>query len=309
MRLRQIGIVWLLVAVGIAVMAVPSLGLYSSGMDTVASVENNEDDEQIEGEFGIQVSSFSQTTATDASETVDAGLWQIRVNASEKPDEAIENRSISLSDRIKRLDERVKQLEERRENLSTAEYTARASALRAQTKHMHSHVEQANRTAFSQGVHSPALDRLRNDAANMTGPEVSELARSITDTPGGPPANAGPTDRAGSADDIDSGPPDDAVGANETDRDSPGGPPEDAAQTNNSDQELPEAPGHGSEAGSDHDQDGDDTAPDIDNANQTTPGEQSETHPDEDAPEDDTDDDNATKDENRGNDPPADRSP
>ena len=279
MRLRQIGIIWLLVAVGIAVMAVPSLGLYSSGMDTVASVENDEDDEQTGGEFGIQMSSFAQTTATDAGETVDAGLWQIRMNDSESADEAIENRSMSLSDRLERLDERIKQLEERRENLSAAEYTARASALRAQTNHMHSHVEQANRTAFSQGVHSPALDRLRNDAANMTGPEVSELARSITDTPGGPPANAGPPDHAGSADDIDSGPTDDAVG-----------PPEDAGQANESDQEPPVTPGQGSDDRSENDRSGDDTGPGVDNTNGTTPGEQSTNYLESVAPGDDTDD-------------------
>lgn len=184
MNTRQIAVVCVLVVVGAGALAVPSVAFHTAGVEAIQTADDD-------AELGVQVSSFAQASATDASESVDAGIWEIRANASANPGAEIRNRTAALENRLERLEARTKQLEDRRENLSKAAYNARASALRVQVANIRSHVEQVNKTAARKGVNTTKLDELRGKAGNVTGPEVAQAARNITDPPRGPPGNNG----------------------------------------------------------------------------------------------------------------------
>lgn len=159
----------------------------------------------------------------------------------------------SLQQRLDELEARETQLRAAYENgsLSTGEYRARMAQLHAEQRALQ---RLANRTGqaaaalpaetlAANGVNVTAIRQLRADAANLTGPEVSEIARSIAGkragqglgpddagppafagTNGGPPEDAGPSDASNESDDPGQGPPDESDAGND---DNPGqGPPE-----------------------------------------------------------------------------------
>lgn len=220
MNSRQLAVVCVLVVVGAGALAVPSVAFHTAGVEAVQMADDNET------EFGVQVSSFAQASATDASESVDAGLWEVRANTSDDPGAEVRNRTASLEARLDRLEERTERLEDRRGNLSEAEYTARASALRVQAANIRSHVERTNATATRNGVSTEGLAELRNRAGNTTGPEVAAAARNITDAPRGPPGGVGPPSGSPGPGDVN-GPPangSQAESGNHTDRGPENGP-------------------------------------------------------------------------------------
>jgi len=155
----------------------------------------------------------------------------------------------SLSDRLADLRAQKASLTERYENESMArsEYQARLARLSAQIRTLTS---MANRTSDAardlpaaaldaRGVNVTALDELRQNAANMSGPAVAAAARNLTR--GGPPENVGPngtpggpgtaneTDRGGNGrpENVTTGPPNDS---NTTER---GGQDTDSTQRGN----------------------------------------------------------------------------
>jgi hypothetical protein len=185
---RQTAALALLVALGVAVM-VPAVAMSDLGTATAVQ-ESSADNETEPAGLGAQVSSFAQATAADADSGIDRGLWEVQANETvgdNQTAELITDRAAELERRLAALQNRTERLEQNRENTSDAAYTARASALRSQIANVRSAIEQANRTATSRGVDTEQLGRLRNNAANLTGPEVSDIARNITDAPRGPP--------------------------------------------------------------------------------------------------------------------------
>jgi hypothetical protein len=88
------------------------------------------------------------------------------------------------------------QLQEKRGQLPAVAYTAQATTLRERIRSLQERINGTERTAQRVGVNASALDRLRTQTANMSGPEVSAVARNITDAPRGPPGESGPPDRA-----------------------------------------------------------------------------------------------------------------
>lgn len=227
MRTRQFTVVCLLVLLGGAALAVPSVAVYNADL---ASQEESESGVQ----FGEQVSSFAQSSAVEASESVEAGLWEAAFNNTANQTGVIEERAATLEARMRSLQDRIGELEQRRENLSQAAYTARASALRTRVSSLQSHIERTNETAARVGVDRGNLDALRNEAANLTGPEVSERARNITDVSRGPPEDAGPPDDNERGNNLNQGGPDNAGPGNDTEQEPPTegneteqGPPDD----------------------------------------------------------------------------------
>lgn len=188
MRARQIAVIVALVTLGIAGVAVPTVA------DMAAQPQ-----EETDG-LGAEMTSFAQSTAADTSSSVDQGMWEAALNQSDKPEEELENRATELEQRLDRL-------QNRSQELSTAEtrtpgYTARASALRAEIANIQSAIEGVNKSANERGVEVEKLDTLRAKAGNMTGPEVRDFVRNMTDTPGGPGENPGQSgDNPGNSDD------------------------------------------------------------------------------------------------------------
>jgi hypothetical protein len=155
-----------------------------------------------------------------------------RANWNGSKAEAVADRFEELTRRMDELRERKRALAEARENgsISTARYRAELAALAARTTAVE---RQANQTEAatrdlptdvleSKGVNATAIERLRNDSRQLTGPETAAIARTIAGpgaggalgaanvtrgpplgVPGGPGApnasggGAGPPDREG----------------------------------------------------------------------------------------------------------------
>lgn len=231
MGIRRSVLVGLLVFVGVVLVAAPALGLEASVLTTT---DENEMDES--GEFGEQVSSFAQSSAVDANESIDSGMWEQSLNATDDRDRSVEVRFGAIEDRIERLEAQRDELEADRaeSGLNEQAYQARASALQTQIQNLDRSVNHTSETAERHGVavNQSTLETLRNNASNMTGPEVSALARNITDAPRGPPADAGPPDHAEADGDDDESNAEDRGPGNDTDR----GPPDHAGPDDDSDQ-------------------------------------------------------------------------
>jgi len=226
MRSWQVATGLALLVVGLAVLTLPTVGVGTDLADdgTVANAEGNG--------MGAQVSSFMQSSAADADSSVDRGMRQASVNQGAEPGQAVEQRTSTLEDRLERLQDRADRLDAMHENGTIPEpaYNARASALRAQIANLQSDIDHARQIAQRHGVDESKLDRLRSDARNMTGPEVAEVARNITDAPRGPPDGApgGPSDGG-----EERGPPDDGAdrgsdGSSPSDDGDERGPPDDS---------------------------------------------------------------------------------
>jgi hypothetical protein len=135
--------------------------------------------------------------------------------------------------RLTELQNRLESLEDAHENgsISQGQYASRAAKLQTEVNNIQRMGnETANvsetlprETLEANGVNATAIRTLRQNAANMTGPEVAAVARTIA----GPGAGQGPPDRAGSAGDRPGGNetgPSDRPGGNETGpSDRPGG--------------------------------------------------------------------------------------
>lgn len=152
--------------------------------------------------FGAVVSSFMQTSAADAENEVEDGIFEAkfdRSNASERA-RLVRQRATQLGDRIAELrEERTALLDS--ENVTVRE-RAQAARLAAQSDGLTESISQTENAAQRADValDRTALDELRTEARNLTGPEVADLARGLVDKerpPRGPPSDRGP-DRDGS---------------------------------------------------------------------------------------------------------------
>ena len=109
-----------------------------------------------------------------------------------------------LQERFDELDAERAELEAARENgtLSQGEYRARLARLYAEERALQRLANRTEETARGlpaetlreQGVNVTAIERLRTDARNLTGPEVAAVARSVAGRSVGRPAGAGPPD-------------------------------------------------------------------------------------------------------------------
>lgn len=214
MEARQIPLVLVLAACVAMLVAVPVVGIGADG-GAATQVDNNTTNETTDANesFGGQVSAFMQTSAVDANTTVEDGMFNAAVNTSESPEKEVTSRADRLERQRQRLEQKAARLKEKRANgtLPAVAYTAQASALRERIVNLQEQINGTETAAKRVGVNVSSLDRLRTQAANMTGPEVSAVARNITDAPRGPPADVpgGPPGDAGPAGN-ESGPPGDA---------------------------------------------------------------------------------------------------
>ena len=166
-------------AVGIGVLVALAV-LLAAGMGGVAAQDQpTNTTEQSNASFGATVSSFMQASSADAEGEVDDGMFEASLNRAET---AEERRSL-IEQRQERLQERQQRLENRRAMLaeSGSEVRSRAVAARVTTgaNGLEKSINDTEAVAASAGVDTAALEALRNDARNLSGGEVSELARGV----------------------------------------------------------------------------------------------------------------------------------
>lgn len=217
------------VAAGLlAVLAVLAVGVMGGA---VADSHSNEADANVSenASVGMEVSSFMQASTAEAEGEVDDGMFEAALNRTEDPEE----RRQLVENRTRRLQERQQRLEERRGAIgSTGDVRDRALAVRVAVgaDHLEKSVNETAPVAESVGVDTERLEQLRENARNLSGGEVAELARGLAGPPadrpgaGGPPATGNATqerpDRMGnaSAERPSDGAPGEGDGANRTRR-------------------------------------------------------------------------------------------
>ena len=167
-----------------------------------------------------------------------------------------------VASQFNRTRERLRELRERRAELnasyengsmSESAYQARVATLAAQVNETETMINETHEESAglpeerleAKGINATAIQRLRTNASNLTGPEVSRIARSIAGPPEGvergPPEDRGPDrdeadenetetdDRRGPPEDVEQGPDRDEADENETETDDRRGPAEDVA--------------------------------------------------------------------------------
>ncbi|MFB6159546.1 MAG: hypothetical protein ABEJ61_00010 [Haloferacaceae archaeon] len=237
------GAVTALVALVLVVAAVPAGGLAQSSADAAVAPG-----ERLAGVVGVQ---GAEIEGAVAERTFAQRMQRADTNAS---------KAAVVADRLNRTRERLAALERREERLrrarangsiSRGQYRARMAQVAAEVRVVERALNTTaatgrqlpNETLRAHGVDAAAIERLRSQAANLTGPEVAAIARGIAGPDvGGPPSgvpaagNRGPPAARGNGSATGDGSPDRAnrtAGDGPTDRGngSPtdGGPPDRAS--------------------------------------------------------------------------------
>ncbi len=187
------------IAVGIGVLVALAV-LLTAGMGGVAAQTQptNETTDGGNASFGATVSSFMQASSAEAEGEVDDGMFKASLNRAESQEERRE----LIEQRQAQLEQRQQRLANRRAAISEEDSEVRNRAIAAHvTTGANGLEESANETASvaaEAGVDTTRLDALRNEAHNLSGGEVAELARDLAgpmfDGERGPPEDTGNAD-------------------------------------------------------------------------------------------------------------------
>jgi hypothetical protein len=201
-------LVALVVIVGTLV--VPAAGVLAQEAGSEDGDEEVAPGERLSGVVGVQAAEFEGEIERNAFRI---GLERADDNASKAS--RIAEKLNESEQRLTELQERKAELEERRENgnISEGQYRARMARLATETETVRQQLDQSNATAAElpeetleqNGVNATAIRTLSGNASELSGGEVSEIARSIAgDRSGmverGPPGEDRPGDRNDSDD-------------------------------------------------------------------------------------------------------------
>lgn len=253
-------VVGLLAVVVVGLLVVPAGSAAPAGSDD-GDEENATEDER---GLGADVSAFMQSSSADASEGVDAGLFEARYDRADDRSAVVERRAAALDDRVADLQSEREELLAAYDELDEDELppglAAKLTRVTVQLNAFDEAVTQTETRAAEAGVDVDDLATLRANAQALSGPDVAAIATGIAgvNAPGAP-ADGGP-DEVGppSADDADDdrfGPPIDVPGVGGSDGqsderagDGPGATPDEPAD-DTTDEETDDTDGedHGTE--------------------------------------------------------------
>lgn len=210
-------------ALAVALVVTPVAGAVADERVAAAQVDgpdaNETDDRPAPGARLAGVVAVQGAEVESEVETRAFGLRVASAASNDSRADVVAERVGALRERTATLRERRQALVEARQNgtISQARYRAEMAALAARTTalgHQLNQTETASRDLDAalleeRGVDASAIDSLRTDARNLTGPEVAEIARSIAgrDAGGGlddredAPARRPTDDSEGDADD------------------------------------------------------------------------------------------------------------
>lgn len=193
-----------------------------AAQETATPTETNESD----GDgLGTQLTAFTQSSSAAANDSVENGMWQAgfeQSNASERA-RLVTDRTGGLEARLERLQAENESIQQQYENgtLSEQAYVARQSRLDARIDALRTAVNDTDEAAAEAGVDDSRLERLKQNASQLSGQEVAGVARGLA---GGPTAM--PSQAANQTD--ERGPPSNQTGdpADAGNESAGGGPPE-----------------------------------------------------------------------------------
>jgi len=158
---------------------------------------------------GAQMSSFMQTSATNATSEVESGMFEAEYERADNKSTVVEKRADRIERQIEQLRERKQALAEREGELNEVAYTARMSRIVGEIESLERQINGTAAKAEQEDVDVEQFDRMRANVSELRGPKVQAAADAI---PGrGPPADRGPGE-LGPPDDRGGGPPADAEG-------------------------------------------------------------------------------------------------
>lgn len=221
------GLTALLVVLAVVLATVPAGALPALSADASPAAQEGDRNASnaSNASFGASVSGFMQASAADAEGDVEDGMFNARFNGA-----SAENRKDLVRGRANNLEKRLEQLREQRAELlnetdgepTTAE-RAKAARLAARINALEESIDTTSVAADRAGVRVQQLERLRTNASELNGTEVSELARGLAGV-GQSPGERGRSDQHRNG-------PDGEAQGNSSD-DSPSGPGDNPGQGN-----------------------------------------------------------------------------
>lgn len=153
--------------------------------------------------MGLQVSGFMQSSTGETSEAVESGMWNAAYGRAEtRPARAavVADRSDDIEARIGELQREKRALIAARKNgtIGAAEFHARMSRIVGRLAELNRSIDETERQARASGADVSRVQRLREAAGELSGPEIATIARSI--------AGRGPDDLPPQARGPDDGP-------------------------------------------------------------------------------------------------------
>lgn len=170
-----------------AVVGLPAV----AAQETATPTETNDSD----GDgLGTQLTAFTQSSSAAANDSVENGMWQAgfeQSNASERA-RLVTDRTGGLEARLERLQAENESIQAQYENgtLSRQAYVARQSRLDARIDALRTAVNDTDEAATEAGVNDTRLERLKQNASQLSGPEVAGVARGLGGGPTEMPSQA-----------------------------------------------------------------------------------------------------------------------
>ncbi|QIO23927.1 hypothetical protein [Haloarcula sp. JP-L23] len=148
--------------------------------------------------LGTQLTAFLQSSSAATDDTVENGMWQAgfeRANENKRA-QMVTSRTGALEQRLERLRERNESLRERYENgtIPRQAYVAQQSRLAARIDALETAVNDTDEAAAVAGVEDSRIERLKENASRLSGPDVAAIVRG---NGGGPPVDAPGQSEAG----------------------------------------------------------------------------------------------------------------
>lgn len=195
MSVRTVAVMTVLVVLAGVVAAVPAGALVYGASPAQSGGGGNGTNVSL----GATVSAFMQASAAEARGTVDNRMFSAAFNRT-ADDQArarlVDGRTKALEMRLDRLQTQRDALLNGSDELTVAE-RAKAARLAARIESLQRAINQTDSAAERAGVNSTRLDALRQNANELSGPEVAALAGGLVgDSSRGPPG-AGPQGKQG----------------------------------------------------------------------------------------------------------------
>ena len=193
-----------LCAVALLAVVAPIAGAAAGGTQSDATNATND------SSMGAEISAFMQSSASEADGAVEDGMFEAEYD--ERPDDRVtlvENRTGDLQSDLADLRERRQKLRENRDEMSQVEYQARTSRLVSDIRSLERSVNRTEPLAEEAGVDPTTLRTIRNNASELSGQEVAELAKQMSVVPDDRPDRGPDGDRGregGPKDDPGNGP-------------------------------------------------------------------------------------------------------
>ncbi|WP_193788004.1 hypothetical protein [Natronorubrum sulfidifaciens] len=203
---RSVALLVLVATIGLTVAPIASGAVVGALTD-----ETTADTDTTESESTTSVSMFMQSSAADTENTVEDGMFEAKYDAAdnESRTDLVHDRTTTLEQRLEALEAERDQLREREDDLSRGEYQARMTRLTVEIDSLERSAGHVEKRANGADVED-RLATLRENASELRGPDVAEIARGLgggNGAPGGGPADdAGPpTESPGTGPNADTG--------------------------------------------------------------------------------------------------------